>query len=251
MMLYLIGLGLFDEKDVSVRGIETIKKCDSVYLERYTSPWRGNLGNLEKATGKRIKEVARSDLEEKSKRILEEAIKKDVAVLVPGDPLVATTHSALALEAKKIAMEVSVVHSSSVFSAVAETGLHIYKFGRTATVAYPEEKFFPKTPYTVLGENKKNKSHTLLLLDVKAEDNKFMTINEAVEILLEIEARENENVFDNETFCVGIARLGGDTFIKTGKAKELKKWDFGPPPHILVVPGELHFTEEEFLNLFL
>lgn len=36
-MLYLIGLGLSDEKDVTVRGLEAIKGSERVYLEAYTS----------------------------------------------------------------------------------------------------------------------------------------------------------------------------------------------------------------------
>lgn len=36
-MLYLIGLGLGDAKDITVKGLETLKKCKKVYLESYTS----------------------------------------------------------------------------------------------------------------------------------------------------------------------------------------------------------------------
>lgn len=37
MVLFLIGLGLGDEKDITVKGLETVKKCKSIYLEAYTS----------------------------------------------------------------------------------------------------------------------------------------------------------------------------------------------------------------------
>lgn len=36
-MFYIIGLGLGDAKDVSVKGLEIIKACERVYLEAYTS----------------------------------------------------------------------------------------------------------------------------------------------------------------------------------------------------------------------
>jgi len=36
-MFYVIGLGLGDAKDVTVNGLEIIKKCHRVYLESYTS----------------------------------------------------------------------------------------------------------------------------------------------------------------------------------------------------------------------
>lgn len=36
-MLYLIGLGLGDVRDITVKGLEAIKRCSKVYLESYTS----------------------------------------------------------------------------------------------------------------------------------------------------------------------------------------------------------------------
>lgn len=36
-MLYLVGLGLADETDITVKGLEAVKKADRVYLEAYTS----------------------------------------------------------------------------------------------------------------------------------------------------------------------------------------------------------------------
>lgn len=36
-MLHLIGLGLSDETDITVKGLEIVKKADRVYLEAYTS----------------------------------------------------------------------------------------------------------------------------------------------------------------------------------------------------------------------
>jgi hypothetical protein len=36
-MLYLIGLGLSDETDITVKGLEIVRKASRVYLEAYTS----------------------------------------------------------------------------------------------------------------------------------------------------------------------------------------------------------------------
>ncbi len=247
-MLYLIGLGLHDEKDVSLKGIEAAKGCDKLYAEFYTSPWQGSLKALEGSVGRSIVTLRRSDLEEKSKKLIDEAEGKEVAVFVPGDPLVATTHSSLIMDARKRGIEVRIIHSSSIFSAIAETGLHIYKFGKTATVAYPEDNFHPKTPYTVLAENLKSGAHTLLLLDVKAEEGRYMTAGEAARIMLELEEEEGGGAFTKETKCVGVARLGGETVVRYGTAAELSKADFGGPPHVLIVPADLHFSEDEFLR---
>ena len=36
-MLYLIGLGLADETDITVKGLDIVKRAERVYLEAYTS----------------------------------------------------------------------------------------------------------------------------------------------------------------------------------------------------------------------
>jgi len=36
-MLYFIGLGLGDEKDITLRGLEAVRRCSHVFLESYTS----------------------------------------------------------------------------------------------------------------------------------------------------------------------------------------------------------------------
>lgn len=247
-MLCLIGLGLYDEKDVTLKGVEVAKSCDRIYAELYTSPWQGSLENLEGIIGKKIVVLQRSDLEESSKKLVEEAKESDIALFVPGDPLVATTHPSLITDARKKGIVIKIIHSSSILSGIAETGLQIYKFGKTATVAYPEKNFFPKTPYKILEKNKKSGMHTLLLLDVKSDKKKYMTVREAIEIMLEIESQEKKGVFTESTKCVGVARLGGDALIKYASAKELKSTDFGKPPHVLIIPGELHFSEKEYLE---
>ena len=48
MTLYFIGIGLNDEKDISIKGLEIIKKCDHIYLENYTSKLNVPLNYLER-----------------------------------------------------------------------------------------------------------------------------------------------------------------------------------------------------------
>ena len=251
-MLTLVGLGLWDEKDLSLRGVEEVLKADEVYIELYTSRWYGNIENLKRLLKKEIKVLERSDIEEKYEKILEKAKEKCIALLVPGDPLIATTHSSLILEAKKRGIEVKVVHASSVYSAVAETGLHIYKFGASATVPFPErtQEVLPISTYEVIRENKKRGLHTLLFLDLIAEENKFMNPNEAMKILLKTEETMKEEIFTENTHVVVFCRAGSEnSSIFYGKVKDLVKIDFGEPPYVLIVPGKLHFTEKEYLKL--
>jgi len=250
-MLYLIGLGIYDEGDISIKGVEILKRVDRIYAELYTSFFNGDLKTIENWVGKRINILDREDLEgHPDDNILYNSSKKDVALLVCGDPLIATTHADILLRANKMGIKVKVIHSSSVYSAIAETGLHIYKFGKTTTLPFPEKKYFPTSPYNVIKENLRGGMHTLILLDIKYEEKRFMTINEGIEILLKMEKIKRENVIDNETLIVGVARLGNDTTIKTGTLNDLIDFNFGGPPHSIIIPANLHFTEEEMLNLF-
>ena len=77
-----------------------------------------------------------------------------------------------------------------------------------------------------------------------------MTINQAIDVLQNIESRKKEDLINNNTFVVGCARLGTDNFvIKSGKLKDVKNTDFGPAPHCLIIPDKMHFAEEEILGL--
>ncbi len=252
MALYFIGLGLYDEKDVSLRGLEAIKKCDVVYLENYTSMLSCDVKKLEEFYGKGIILAPRELVEKKAeKTILKDALSKEVAFLVIGDPMSATTHLDLRLRAEKAGIECIIIHNASVFSAVGVIGLQLYKFGRTTSIPFQEDKWHPETPYDVIKENRKNGLHTLILLDLSPDEKRFMTVNQAIEYLLSIEDKRKEKVFSNGLFCVGCARLGSlNPCIKSGKAFELLKEDFGKPMHCLIIPGKLHFAEEEALELF-
>ena len=247
-MLYLIGLGLHDEKGLSLRALEALKSSDRVYFESYTSFFNGSLDGIGRLCGKGIVSLKRADLEERP----EENVLKpgDVSLLVMGDPLVATTHSDLILRAGKLGIGVKIIHSASVYSAIGETGLQLYMFGKTVTIAYPEGKYFPTSPYDGLRENAERGLHTMCLLDVKADEGRYMTVNEGIGLLLRMEDEKGQKRFTKDTMCVGVARLGGDAVMKYGTAKKLLGEDFGGPPHVLIVPGKLHFVEEEMLGRF-
>jgi len=250
-MLVLVGLGLYSPKDLSLRGLEAVKNADKVYAELYTSFISGGVEEISKTTKRKVIELSRSDVEEGAVKLLNEAKDGDVVLLVAGDPMVATTHTDLLLRARNEGISVSVIHSSSIISAASETGLQSYKFGKTTTLPYPEKGYKPTSPYDVVRENKVRGLHTLCLLDIKREQEKYMTVGEGINVLLDIAAEKKQDVFTKNTLCVGVARLGAeDTVIKAGKAEQLIKQDFGGPPHALIVPGKLHFTEEEALKLY-
>ncbi len=248
MSLYIISLGLHDYKDISIKALELIKDCNILYLENYTCKYKESIEELEKKFNKEIIPADRTLVENNAETtILENAKTKHVGFLVIGDAMSATTHSDIFLRAKKLNIKTHVIPGSSVFTAIAITGLQLYNFGKTASIPFNTNSFKPETYYNILKENKN--LHTLMLLDLKK--NKFMTIKEAINNLLDIENKRKENVFTENTLCIGCARLGSlNPKIIAGSAKELKNEDFGEPVHCLIVPGKLHFKEEEMINIY-
>ncbi|NOZ80955.1 MAG: diphthine synthase [DPANN group archaeon] len=251
-MLHLIGIGLNDEKDITVKGLEMVKQCAKVYLEGYTSFLQVPVSKLEEFYEKKIMVCDRKAIEiDSDKTILREAKDADVALLVIGDPFGATTHTDLFLRAKKMAVPIEVVHNASILNAVGEVGLELYKFGKTTSIPFPEDGFDVETPYDVIAANKKQGLHTLVLLDLRPAEDRFMTVNQAIERLTSIEGRRQEGVFPKDGACVGCARLGSpDRILKFGEAEKVHRKDFGRPPHCLIVPGNLHFMEEDMLELW-
>jgi len=245
-MLYIIGLGLGDEKDITIKGLEAVKKCTHIYLENYTSMLNCSVKNLEKLYGKRITLAPRTSVEEEDE-ILNNAKKADVALLVIGDALSATTHISIIIKAKHQNIKVKIIHNASIFTAVAITGLQLYRFGKTTSIPFPEKSFAPETAYDVLKNNEKNNLHTLFLLDIKPD--KLMSCDEAKEILLNIENNREEKAISKETKCFCCAALGTDeqevTYCALGEKSNLAKF-----PQCLIIPSELHFSEQEFIDEF-
>jgi len=249
MPLYFIGLGLNNEKDITINGLEAIKKCDLVYLENYTSILNCSKADLEKFNGKKIILSRRNLVEADDNEILENAKSKNVAFLVAGDPFAATTHIDLYLRAKRVGIKCQIIHNASIMNAVGITGLQLYKFGKTTSIPLENENV--ETPYDALKGNLSFGLHTLFLLDLSPEEEKFMSVNDAIRYLLKVELKRNEKIFSEKALCVGCARIGSENqVIKAGIAKDLLKFSFGKPVHCLIVPGKLHFMEEEALDLY-
>lgn len=227
----LIGLGL-DSWEITVKGLRALKTADEVFYEGYTNPIPADyIAELERETGSKFKRLERRGLEEDSSVLIELSMKKNAALLVSGDPLSATTHVSLFIDATKAGVKTEVYHAPSTFTAISDTGLQLYKFGRTVTLSSKGES-------STIGYIRKNLEagmHTLVLLDPGLDPHM------AIETL-------SRAGFGK---LVVVARLGmGDCKIAYGGAESLEMLDFGSPPHSLVVPGPLHFVEKEVLEGF-
>lgn len=251
MTLYLIGLGLGNEKDITVKGLEIIKSCDLIYLESYTSLLCCTKEELEQFYGKKIILANRDMAEQGEDHILEQAKTKNVAFLIIGDPFSATTHIEFIKTAFYHGVKVEVIHNASILTAIGETGLQLYKFGPTTSIPFLEDVPHLEAPYNIIRQNYLLGQHTLILLDLKPDQHKFMTINQAIDILEHIENNKKEKLIKPSLLIIVCARLGQkDALIKAGPLDHLKKIDFGQPPYCLIIPGKLHFMEQEMLELW-
>ncbi|MBS3781397.1 MAG: diphthine synthase [Candidatus Thermoplasmatota archaeon] len=248
--LTFVGLGLYDEKDISVKGLEAAGEADTVYLEFYTSNLAGcKIEDIESQLGKKVKILCREEVENEAVPI-NEAKDKKVVLLTAGDPMAATTHVDLRLRAEKEGIETKIIHSSSIFSAVpSQLGLQHYKFGRTVTLPFTrKEKDYPPSPYQNIKENKERGLHTLVLLDIDSKDERYMNVDEGIEALINLEKRLEQDVIKEDTLIAGLARVGSkNPEIRADYPDELRSHDFEGGLHSLVVFGDLHFMEIDSL----
>lgn len=270
-MLFFVGLGLGDAKDITVKGLEVVKKCKRVYLEAYTSILTVGKDALEEFYGREIILADRDMVETNSDEILSGADEEDVAFLVVGDPFGATTHTDLVLRAKEKGLDYRVVHNASIMNACGCCGLQLYNFGETVSIVFWTDTWKPDSYYDKIKSNRDRNMHTLCLLDIKMKEQtienlmkgrkvfeppRFMTVKQASEQLLEIvenkrQEGDNSLAFTEDTVCVGLSRVGSDaqrTVCAT--LQEMTQIDLGEPLHSLIIPGEMHSLERDMLLQF-
>jgi len=238
-MLTLAGIGVHDAEDISIKTLNAVKTADVVYAEMYTSIPSSGLEELEKIVGRKIKLLSRKEMEDCAENIVKESIDRNVLILIPGDPMVATTHSALLLEAKKAGVRTRVIHSSSISSAVCVTGLHFYRFGKTATVSYPLGSVVSSHPVNVVRQNWSINAHTLLLLDLNP---KPMKVAKAVDLLFQAGM--------DDWFAVAIGDIGGNNDMQCDRLSKLKNFRSDGLHSLIVLARTLHFMEFECLRAF-
>lgn len=260
MVLYFIGLGLGDEKDITVKGLEAVKRCKKVYLESYTSILTTNKSKLEALYGKEVIEADRIFVESGCEGMLTEAINDEIAFLVVGDPFCATTHADLFLRANELGVQVETIHNASIFTAVGLTGLQLYKFGETVSIPFFTENWRPYSFYDKIHRNLEKKLHTLVLLDIKVKEQseedlirgrmifqppRFMTVSQACQQLLEAEENLNHGLITAETLVFGVLRVGApDQKIFVRSIRQFSQSeDLGGPLHSMVIPGEVDEIE--------
>lgn len=233
-MFYLIGLGL-NLKSISVEAFKFLRDCRKIYLEYYTVDFPYKIQDLEVVIGKKIIPLTRSMVEDE--KFVEEAKSKDIALLVYGSPLIATTHISLILKCRKENIDYRVIHNSSIFDAISETGLQIYKFGKTASMPKWEEKHKPDSFVDIIKFNQAIKAHSLILVDIG------LSFNEALRQL----GKASRGKFKLNKIIV-CSRLGTENSkIYYSEFKDLLGAEVHAP-FCFIIPAKLHFLEEEALR---
>lgn len=171
MVLYMIGLGLSDEKDITVKGLEAVKRSKKVFLEKYTAVLMCDKDKLEQLFEREVIEADREFVESGCEEMIELAQgDNEVSFLVVGDPFCATTHSDLYLRCIKSGVRVEVIHNASIVSAMGCCGLQVYKFGEIVSIPFFTETWRPYSFYQKIEWNAKHGLHTLCLLDIKVKE---------------------------------------------------------------------------------
>jgi len=272
-MLYIIGLGLSDEQDISLRGLQAIKGSARVYLEAYTSILMIAKDRLEAFYEKPLILADREMVETQSDEILHNAGTEDVSLLVVGDPFGATTHTDIILRARALNIPTRVIHNASIINAVGACGLQLYNFGQAVSLVFFTDTWKPDSFYDRVKENADLGMHTLILLDIKvkeqSEENlargrkiyeppRYMSITTAVSQLVETEANRQQGILNPEsTLAIALSRVGGgqdNERIVAGTLQELLDHpaeSYGQPLHSLVIVGKrLHYLEVEYASEF-
>ncbi|TKX45642.1 MULTISPECIES: diphthine synthase [unclassified Halorubrum] len=252
-MLTFIGLGLYDERSVTVEGREALRAADRVFAEFYTSRLIGaDVADLEAYHDVDIAVRDRAGVERDPEPILEAAADGDAAFLTAGDTMISTTHTDLRLRAEERGIDTRVVHGVTAQSAASSlTGLQNYRFGKATTLPFPYGHGGDDVPASVVETVEANRErglHTVVYLDIKVgtgpsgpdpDHEEYMTADAAAELLAEGWADE---------LAVAVARAGSpDAVVAADRLSALADRQFGDPLHLLVIPGDLHHVEADAL----
>jgi diphthine synthase len=248
-MLFLIGLGL-SRDDITLAALDACRGCSSLHVDRHT-------GRVETAaldyifgeTGKRASDLTRQEMEEGSTELIRAASEKDIAVLCAGDPLMATTHKILLIEAARQNVNARIVHSNSIITAaIGESGLDFYRFGKVCTIPRWSPNYRPVSFYETIHANLTNDAHTLLLLDYDAKTGSTISLKEAVSTLEEAEKSYKKGLIRDDSYIIVLHNISAkDSRLMHVRIREAKGMDIGGM-NALIMHSGLSDIEKEALE---
>lgn len=248
-MLWFVGLGISGTNGMGSDVVKILKQADIVYVEIFTSPiTKPELVKIKKLVKGKFKTAPRW-LVEDGKAILQDAKRKDVVLLSYGDPYIATTHIELRTRAILEKIKTKTIHAASaITSLVGECGLHYYKIGKIVTMM--EEQQSVSSVYYTIYDNLVAGNHTIIVLEYNHDAKFFLNPKDALNNLLLAENGQKRNIVNESSFAIVASRIGAKTQnIIAGKFSSLQKTEFGKPPHTIIIPGRMHFTESDALKV--
>ncbi|RLM59395.1 diphthine synthase [Halobellus sp. Atlit-31R] len=243
-MLTFIGLGLYDERSITVEGREALADADRAVAEFYTSHLVGaTVDDLAAYHDIDIEVRDRAGVEQHPDDVLDAAEDEHVAFLTAGDTMISTTHVDLRLRAIERGIDTRVIHGVTAQTAASGlTGLQNYRFGKAVTLPFPYAHGADGVPQSVVDSIEANRErglHTVVYLDIKADRDEYMTADVAAELLA---------AGWQDTLGVVVARAGSpEPTVVADRLSALAAQDFGDPLHLLVIPGDLHHVEADAL----
>lgn len=246
-MLRLIGIGL-NPKQLTIEGLHAIQHSDSVYAENYTSAYsEGTIETLEGIIHQKITLLEREEIENKMEELTEKAQNQNIAILIFGNPLTATTHHSLIIKTKEKKIPTEIIPGISIFNYRGFTGLDEYRFGRTTTFVFPQEGYEPLSTFDIIVQNKKMGLHTHCLLDLHPDKKIFMSIPEAITWIEH--ASHAREIPIHDWIGIGLEGMGNkNQQIISGELQSLKKKKWGVFPQSLIICGNLTEYEKEAIR---
>jgi diphthine synthase len=248
-MIYLLGVG-WSKDDVTQRTLSIIRKS-KVFVDRYTSIISEDFAKfIASEAGSELHYLSRSEMEEGARKLIAQGKSSDIAIVTGGDPLIATTHKILFIEAKKEKIPMEVIHAPSVFTAaIGESGLDFYRFGRTFTIPKWSEHYKPLSFYETLASNQANNSHSIALLDYEQEKMQTIPLKSAIEVLEKAEAHYKKGIIKGEKKVFVLHNLclkeEKKSFITLKEAKEMEATG---GVTTVIIPANLTDIEKEIIT---
>lgn len=166
-MLTFVGLGLYDERSVTVRGRDAIRKADRVFAETYTSRLIDEtIEGVAAHHGVSIERRNRDAIERNPEPVFAAAESGDAVFVTAGDTMISTTHVDLRVRAEKRGIDTRVVNGVSAgTAAIGLSGLQNYRFGKAVTLPFPWAHGGETVPASVIETVEANRDrglHTLV-----------------------------------------------------------------------------------------
>ncbi len=249
--LVFVGLGLVGFKSCSFEVFQVLEATDIIFLEKYTNFILDEVPPQFQDILQKIIPITRQELEENDEKFFKRIIGQRAALLIPGDPFIATTHISLRIAAEEKGIHHRTIHNTSVLSAaISASGLSMYRFGRTVTCPFPQNP--SEYPYDIIKKNREISAHTLVLLDIDPVSGEFLSVDQALSMLLDLESKNQSGFLTEMSLIIGLARLGyKEETVWAGTLQQVKNFHWntiGPPQCIIICSKNLHFAEKQVLK---